>query len=143
MLSNFLDNKIDIKFHHLGLAVKKPEIVRKFLVSLGYKPQKELINKIFNVYIQFHEHEFMPKIELIYKYKDSTPIDKILQYDDAQIYHICYKCTDIKKVILGLKNIGLKAVCISRGTKDFPFSFYYIKGIGLIELLEDNNKVNQ
>ena len=127
---------LDLEFHHFGLAVKYPDQMRTYLQLLGYKSQKAIINK-FNVYIQFHDHESMPRIELIYKYKDSTPIDNILKSNDSLIYHTCYRCNNINRVLQILKENGFKIFCVSKPTEDFPFSFYYIKEIGLIELFED------
>jgi hypothetical protein len=126
---------LNLEFHHLGLAVKHPDQARKYLQMLGYMSKKTEVN-LFNVYIQFHEHEVMPRIELVYKYKDSTPIDNILKSNDLQIYHTCYKCKDVKKTIQQLKDGGFQTFRISKSSKDFPFSFYYIKGIGLIEFFE-------
>ncbi len=134
----FFDKKIitGIKFHHFGLAVKYPEKVRTYLQFIGYNSLKPEVNK-FNVYIQFHEHVLMPRIELVYKCKDSTPIDNILKTNDTQIYRTCFQCIDTLKIISQLKNEGFKLICVSKRTGDFPFSFYYIKGIGLIEFYEN------
>ena len=127
---------IDVEFHHFGLATKYPEKYRKYLQMLGYKAQKAYLN-LFNVFIQFHEHESMPRIELVYQNKDSSPIDNILKSNDSLIYHTCYKCKDVKLVVKQIKAEGFKIFPVSKSTPDFPFSFYYIQDIGLIELFEE------
>ena len=110
---------LDMEFHHLGLAAKYPDQMHTYLQLLGYKSQKAIINK-FNVYIQFHDHELMPRIELIYKYKDSTPIDNILKSNDSLIYHTCYRCNNINRVLQILKENGFKI--LDEGKK---LSFWY------------------
>lgn len=131
-----IEKIVDVEFHHFGLATKYPEKSRKYLQMLGYKAQEPHLN-IFNVFIQFHEHINMPRIELVYQNQDSSPIDNILKSNDSLIYHTCYKCKDANLVIKQIKEQGFKIVRVSKSTDDFPFSFHFIQGIGLIELFED------
>ena len=77
----------------------------------------------------------MPRIELVYQNKDSSPIDNILKSNDSLIYHTCCKCKDIKLVVKQIKAEGFKIFPVSKSTPEF--SFYYIQDIGLIELFEN------
>lgn len=106
-----IESIVNVEFHHFGLATKYPEKSRKFLQMLGYKSQEPFVN-LFNVFIQFHEHENMPRIELVYQYKDSSPIDNILKTNDSLIYHTCYKCENVDVVIKQLKKEGFKVLCM-------------------------------
>jgi len=132
-----------LKFHHFGLAVRRPEEARMLMLSLGYQLADYVFDPIQNVHLQMCFSTTQPAVEIIWPGATPGPVDKLVQrYPTGIVYHICYETENLAASIACLeKNCGLQPVCISRPAPALLFngrkvSFYNVLGIGLIEILE-------
>lgn len=134
-------NLEDLKFHHIGVAVKDFEKSLKFYAILGYKKVNEdaVRDELQKVDLYLLEHKNHPRIELVKPYNDESPIKGYLKENDNQVYHYCYEVSDFDEVVKELK----KSFRIFNVVEPKPailfnnrmVSFYYIPTVGLIELL--------
>jgi hypothetical protein len=49
-------NRLGLLFHHLGLAVKTPEIAERFLAGLGYSVEPRIYDPLQNVWLGMSRH---------------------------------------------------------------------------------------
>ena len=84
-----------LSFHHLGLAVRKPEKASAFLKELGYRVGDAVEDPLQNVRLIWAEHPRMPAVELIFPLNSPGPLDSILESRSEIIYHICYATRDM------------------------------------------------
>ena len=131
-----------LKFHHLGLAVRKPEPAMAFLAAQGYRIGETLFDQEQNVNAAIGTHETEPAVEIIWPGHTPGPIDRLVQRHAAGIiYHLCYETKDLAGALAGLELAGLNVICVSP-PKPAPLfggrrvSFYNLVGIGLVEILE-------
>ena len=132
-----------LKFHHFGLATENIEKSKKNLEYFGYRFSKTIADKNQKVNLSFGVMNAFPSIELVginKKFKHN-PLSNFLKKYYSNIYHICFEITDIEN--FDFKNFidKFKFICVSKATpailfKNRKVSFYYIKNIGLIEILE-------
>lgn len=127
-------------FHHFGLATNNREKSEAFLIKSGYKKKSSYIEKRQKVSLSFFVSKGKPTIEVITPLSKKSPINSYLNKFDAIFYHICFK---IKKKI-NVKNFCLthNAICVvkpylSTVFKKKKISFFYIKYIGLVEIISD------
>jgi len=131
-----------LKFHHFGLAVRRPDEARVFVSALGYQTGDPVFDPVQNVQLQLCAHATQPAVEIIWPGDTKGPIEKLTERHAAGIiYHLCYETDDLAAALAGLKAAGLRAVCISPPTPaplfgGRPVSFYNVVGIGLVEILE-------
>jgi hypothetical protein len=130
-------------FHHLGLAVRKPEGALAFVQGMGYTVEPAIFDPLQNVNLIMCSHAQAPAIEIIYRGKSDGPIDALLaKHTNGLIYHCCYVSSNVDKSLEGLSDVGLRAVCVSPSKPAVLFggasvSFYQIAGVGLIEIIEE------
>ncbi len=134
-------NDFGLKFHHLGLASKQEQRAISFLEGLGYVCGKKIYDKLQNVNLCLCEHDSMPTVEVVAPAHDSGPLESILAVAEASIYHICYETGDLDRSIELIRNQGQRVISVSYRKPAVLFkgrnvSFYQIRGLGLIELLE-------
>ena len=130
-----------LRFHHLGLAVRRPAEAVTFLTALGYQVGAALFDPLQKVNLQFCTHPEKPAVEIIYPGEGQTPLDGILKQRDALAYHCCFETQSSTEAIASLEARGLRVLPISpiKAAALFPgqaVSFYQIPGFGLFELLE-------
>lgn len=131
-----------LRFHHLGLAVRRPEEARKFIYGLGYNFEDEVFDPAQNVYLQLCTHKTAPSVEIIWPGKTEGAIHQLVQRQVAGIiYHICFETDNLNAALADFNATDLHVKCISAPTPAPLFggrhvSFYYVLGIGLIEILE-------
>lgn len=132
-----------IKFHHFGLALKEFEVALRFYRNLDYDVSKPIVDRIQNVELIMCTSKIFPSVELIKPINKKSPINNYLSKNNEIIYHTCYEIEDHKK---GLEKLFLKnrAICISKPKPAILFdgrlvSFYYIKDVGIIEILQKNS----
>jgi hypothetical protein len=139
MIDNLLN---ELKFNHLGLAVKNDKQTLIMLTAMGYKIGERIFDSIQNVYVRLCTSENKPNIEIVQQGdSDKSPIDNILSKYDELIYHTCYEVDDLSNVLSKISEYGLKCITLSdrKPAKLFNgrhVSFYKIFGFGIIELLE-------
>ena len=137
-------NAFGLRFHHLGLAVRRPRDAVRFLGGLGYKVAEPLFDPEQNVNLIMGRHQgAMPDVEIIYPAADKSPIDGFLaERRDGIVYHLCYVTADLVATLAALAESGVRAVCKAPPTPAVLFggrkvSFYDIVGMGLVEIIED------
>jgi methylmalonyl-CoA/ethylmalonyl-CoA epimerase len=131
-----------LKFHHFGLAVRRPDEARKFIATLGYQGGESIFDPAQNVHLQLYTHPGHPAVEIVWPGDNTGPINKLTQrHASGIIYHLCYETDNLSAALSGLETAGLTAICISppKPAPLFggrPVSFYNVVGIGLVEILE-------
>ena len=133
---------LNLRFHHLGLALAEPTKAITFLESQGYTLGDEVFDPLQGVCLRLCSKNESPTIELIYSKEDRNVLGNILKGRDNLIYHTCYSVKDESKYIENLQELGLRVICISKPKPAILFhnrtvSFYSIKGVGIIELLSE------
>ena len=132
-----------LKFHHFGLAVRKPETARMFLCAQGYQIGETVFDPGQNVHLALCTHENEPSVEIIWPGETGGPVNGLVQRHPAGIiYHLCYTTTALAAALADLEGAGLSVICISppKPAPLFggdPVSFYNIVGVGLVEILEE------
>jgi len=134
-------NEFGLSFHHLGLAVQKKEQAVKFLSGTGYQVAQPIYDTNQEVNLIMCTSPTQPDVEIVFPSEKEGPLDNILKSQDSLIYHTCYESTDIDASVRKIKACGLRVVLVSDKKEAILFNnklvaFYYIKGMGLIEILE-------
>jgi len=135
-------NQTLLKFHHFGLAVRRPDEARIFVGLLGYHLDGQVFDPAQNVNLQMCYHPAHPDVEIIWPGPTPGPVNKLNQRNPAGIvYHLCYEANDLVATLQNFETAGLHPICISPPTPALLFggrkvSFYNVLGMGLIEILE-------
>jgi hypothetical protein len=135
-------NNPHLKFHHFGLAVRRPDEARVFVSALGYQIGNPVFDPAQNVHLQLCTHETHPAVEIIWPGDTKGPIEKLTERHAAGIiYHLCYDTDNLTAALAQLAEAKLRVVCISPPTPaplfgGRPVSFYNVVGIGLIEIIQ-------
>jgi hypothetical protein len=144
MHADRLANKYGLTFHHLGLAVRKPDVAQAFLSRLGYRIGAMLYDPIQNVHLGLCEHPAMPAVEIICPAEGKGPIDRYLQqHKEGLVYHMCFAAADLSAAVAALKaDTDVRAVFWAEPQEAVLFQgrkivFCIINGMGLIELLAE------
>lgn len=129
-----------ISFHHIGLAVKEFSAAKAYYESLGYECAAPVIDPIQNVELMYCSSIDQPDVELVRPLDTDSPVTNILESNNASIYHTCYEVTDFENDLKQLFASG-RAICTSPPKKAILFnnrkvSFYYLKDVGVIEVLQ-------
>jgi len=130
-----------MKFHHFGLAVFKFEPAVGFFKSLGYHCSQPLIDPLQNVELVLCTSDIQPWVELIRPVNEKSPVQNFLKKNQEMIYHCCYsvKLIDnktVKNYFPGMKTLNISPPKPAILFENCRVAFYYVKGLGLIELLE-------
>jgi methylmalonyl-CoA/ethylmalonyl-CoA epimerase len=134
-------NKFGLKFHHLGLAVKKPEDALRLLTGLGYTIGITVRDHLQNVNLALCTRRGMPAIEIIYAAETPGPLAEILKSNASMIYHICYESKNLERSLHAMESEGNRVLLISPPKPAALFggrhvSFHLVSGFGMIEILE-------
>jgi len=131
-----------LAFHHLGLAVRRPQEAELFLSNLGYRMGETVLDPAQNVHLKMCLHDTQPAVEIIWPGNTKGPLDGMIQRQPSgTIYHVCYVTDNLKAALAGFEKNGLGVLCVSP-PKPAPLfngrnvSFYNVIGIGLVEILE-------
>ena len=131
----------DLKFNHFGLAVKDSNKSKFFFSQLGYKAHKDVIDDKQKVRALLMKKENHFDIEILSKiyHDDKSPIDNLLKDNKSAIYHICYECADIDKLIYDFKkeNILFRKIVKEMFSPLFNknVSFYMTDSVGVVEII--------
>ena len=134
-----------MKFHHLGMAVKKPDKCIHFLSALGYIIGDVVYDRLQSVNLIMCTSNKQPNVEIVFPGTGPSPIDNILQNHDQLIYHTCYEVSSIDSYISKLKSHSVRLIQISPATPAILFggrnvAFFMVHGFGVIELLEESDE---
>jgi len=136
-------NPLGLRFHHLGLAVRRPGDASRFLGTLGYEIPEPVFDPEQNVNLIMCRHDAMPDVEIIYPAAGKSPVDALVnQRPEGIVYHICYVTADLPAALKAIKESGVRTLCVAPPTPAVlfggcPVSFYNIVGMGLCEIIED------
>jgi hypothetical protein len=137
-------NKYGLTFHHLGLAVQKPDAAQVFLANLGYQIGTMMHDPVQNVHLGLCEHPTMPTVEIICPAEGKGPLDRYLQqHKDGLVYHMCFAAKDLTASIAALKaDQDVQAIFWAEPQQAILFQgrkivFCIVKGMGLIELVAE------
>jgi methylmalonyl-CoA/ethylmalonyl-CoA epimerase len=131
-----------LAFHHLGLAVSRPDEAVTFLTGLGYAIGERVFDPEQNINLALCRHPQMPAVEIISPGNGPGPIDKyVTRFASGIIYHACYEAADRVKSLAAIEAVKLRPICVLPPRPAVLFggravSFYAVVGIGLIEMLE-------
>ena len=130
-----------LKFHHMGLALKKEDKALIFLDGLGYDPSRPVYDPEQKVNLRLCTAENKPSVELITPGTEPGPLDNILKKYNELIYHTCYETENLGDSLDAIEKQGLRILPVSPPKPAILFggrlvSFYTIMGFGLIEILE-------
>lgn len=130
-----------LQFHHFGLATRSADDTSRMLRSLGYALAEPVFDPLQNVNLIWGEHESMPAVEIVYAADSAGPLDSYLADYSEMVYHLCYVADDIQKAVEQIQAEGIRLLTVAApkpavlfGGK--PVGFYMAKGLGLIEILE-------
>ena len=130
-----------LKFHHFGMAVRSTDATTKVLQGLGYRCGEEIYDPLQEVNLIWCEHDSMPAVELVSPTESPGPVDKILEHSSESVYHMCFAAQSIADSIAAMKHDGVRVIPIVAAKPAVlfghrPVSFYQLKGLGLIEIVE-------
>ena len=132
-----------LTFHHLGLAVKRPEAAVAFLRGMGYVTAAPVFDPLQNVNLILCTHTEAPSVEVIYRGNGHGPLDTLVaRHANGIVYHCCYASADVDKTLRKLSDVGIRTVCVSPPKPAVLFggasvSFYQFAGVGLIEIVQE------
>jgi hypothetical protein len=135
-----------LRFHHLGLAVRRPRDATTFLRGLGYDVLEPIYDPEQRVsLVMCRGHDGMPDVEIIYPQDAKSPADAWIKlHPEGLVYHMCYVTDDLAATLAWMEETGVRAVCVAPPTPAVlfdgcPVAFYNIVGMGLCEIIEDPN----
>jgi methylmalonyl-CoA/ethylmalonyl-CoA epimerase len=135
-------NAFHLTFHHLGLAVRKPEPATRFLQGLGYTIGPVVYDPEQNVNLLMCTHPTQPAVEIVSPAEGKGPVDIYVKRQASGIvYHGCYVTDDLAQTLASFKASGIRALCVAPPKPAVlfggrPVSFYDVLGMGLIEIIE-------
>lgn len=134
-------NQFGLTFHHLGLAVRKPEAAIAYHRALGYAVAPPVYDPDQNVNLIMCTSDDMPDVEIITPAEGASPIDGIVLKYDSAVYHTCFTAPDAAACVARMKAAGLKTLCVAQPKPAVLFggkkvSFYTVLGVGTIEIIE-------
>jgi len=131
----------DTAFHHLGLAVRRPERAAEFLRQLGYQLSEPLFDPQQQTNLILCRSSTMPCVEIIFPATGDGPLTELLTQRNELIYHVCYEVSSSDEFVDAARQQGIRILPVSPPKPAVLFggrhvSFYLVHGFGLIELLE-------
>jgi len=130
-----------LTFHHLGLAVREPRHALTFLRGQGYTCGETVRDDQQNVNLIMCTHPEAPDVEIVYPTEAAGPLEGILKQGREMVYHTCYRTDDLTRALDLIEADVGRALCVSPPKSatlfgDQAVSFYYLEGVGLLEILE-------
>jgi methylmalonyl-CoA/ethylmalonyl-CoA epimerase len=136
-----------LPLNHIAIAVRDFDKSLNFYSLLGYKKMHPEVvrDKLQTSDLIMLTNDNLPNIELVKPYSTKSPVNNYLKENDTVIYHFCYEVKSFDKVINELKK-EFRVFNVSEPKPAILFdnklvAFYYIKGVGLIELLEEPREI--
>jgi catechol 2,3-dioxygenase-like lactoylglutathione lyase family enzyme len=135
-------SEFGLRFHHLGLAVRRVEKAVRFLRGLGYGIGESVFDAEQNVNVIMCAHDSMPAVEIIYPGSGPGPVDNLVnRFSSGIVYHACYITDSVEASVAAIRQAGLRVLLVSKAKSAVLFggkqvSFYVISGMGLVEMIE-------
>jgi len=129
-----------LRFHHFGLAVRRPEKAFAFLATLGYRAGAQVYDPLQSVNLAMRHHPAMPDVEVIWPGEAPSPIDALVKGGKSLIYHLCFATEDAARALADLQGAGHQVIEIAPPKPailfgDLPVSFHNVLGFGVIEII--------
>jgi catechol 2,3-dioxygenase-like lactoylglutathione lyase family enzyme len=129
-----------LRFHHLGLAVRRPQKAFAFLAALGYHDGKQVYDPLQSVNLAMRHHPAMPDVEVIWPAESPSPIDNLVTGGRSLVYHVCFATQDAERALAELKAAGHQIVEVVPPKPAILFeglavSFHNVLGFGMVELI--------
>jgi len=129
-----------LRFHHFGLAVRRPEKAFAFLATLGYRAGAQVYDPLQSVNLAMRHHPAMPDVEVIWPGEAPSPIDTLVKGGKSLIYHLCFATEDAARALADLQGAGHQVIEIAPPKPailfgDLPVSFHNVLGFGVIEII--------
>lgn len=133
-----------ITFHHFGLGVRDFAPAVNFYRNLGYECPDPIVDPLQEVELILCTRPGHPSVEMVKPSSESSPVFSYLKRANEMIYHTCYELDDFSQDATLLFKDS-RAICVSSPKPAVLFnnrlvSFYYVKDVGLIEILEKKNQ---
>ena len=129
-----------VAFHHIGLAVRDFAAAREFYALQGYHCDVPVTDPLQDVELLFCTKTGSPSVELVKPLHERSPVANHLKQQSECFYHVCF---EVSELLAALKTVyGVRRyLCVSPPKPAVLFggrhvSFYYSRGIGLVEFLE-------
>jgi catechol 2,3-dioxygenase-like lactoylglutathione lyase family enzyme len=131
-----------IAFHHIGVAVRDFAPSRDFYALQGYDFLAPVTDPVQEVELLFGTKSGAPSIELVKPLHGRSPVINYLKEQTECIYHVCFEVSD-REAALQYVYGKRRYLCASPRKPAVLFggrhvSFYYSRGIGLVEFLESS-----
>lgn len=131
----------NLKFHHLGLAVRQDADALALLGAMGYAAGEKIFDPLQNVHVRLCTAEGRPAVEIVQPGAGPGPVDALVSKYSEIVYHTCYETPDLAKTLGDIEALGLRCLCVAERKPALLFggrhvSFYRIVGFGIVELLE-------
>jgi len=138
------NNKINMTFHHVGVAVKSISDTLPYYTGIfGFRQVSEIAAvPPQKVNVCFVEAPPGVLIELVEGAGANSPVEKVLEKAGSGPYHICYKVEDLDEAIAALRQEG----CILFKRFELPahglrrFAFLLAPDRQLFELCESDKE---
>lgn len=134
-------NGFGLAFDHFGLATRNSDKAVAFLRGLGYDVGTPVYDPLQNVNLILCESKQMPAVEVIFPAEQSGPLEILLKDRNEGIYHLCFRSVDLAASLAAIKNAGHRVLQVAAPKPAVLFdhrrvSFYLVKAVGLIEIIE-------
>lgn len=133
---------LDLRFHHMGLAARRPEPARRFLEAVGYEVAPAVLDPRQGVMLAMAAHASMPRVEVVTPVEGTDgPLGAVLRAQTELVYHVCYEVPAVDLAVERLRATVGAVRMVSPPTPAVlfggrPVSFWMVAGVGLVELLE-------
>ncbi|MCB2298643.1 non-ribosomal peptide synthetase [Clostridium tagluense] len=129
---------------HVGVAVKDIETTRKYYHTMGYLQGETIYDPLQDAHLALFSKMGYPTIELVTLSNNEAQSHMAPSIDVSTPYHLCYRVRSLQEIIKRIKNYDISWEIIKNSNPAVLFGgkevlFIYVKGIGLIEFLEDND----
>jgi methylmalonyl-CoA/ethylmalonyl-CoA epimerase len=129
------------RIHHVGLAVRDFGGSVNFFRTIGYRCCPPVVDPIQGVELVMCESDWSTHVELVKPLTASSPVTRMLKESESQLYHICFLVQDLPTTLDFLKRQH-RVIRVRPPEPAVLFegrlvSFYFVKGIGLVEFLVD------
>ena len=132
---------LPIVFHHYGLATSNHAQSVHLLQAMGYSCSPPIYDDLQKVHLSMCLHTTLPPVEVVSPGGEDGPLDNILKSNQAAVYHLCFVVQSFDEALAALGE-HTRLRCVSEPKEVILFdglkvAFYYLAGLGLIELLQD------
>jgi methylmalonyl-CoA/ethylmalonyl-CoA epimerase len=129
-----------VEFHHVGIAVRDFAAARQFYELAGYDTGTVVTDPLQRVELLFCTKAASPSVELVRPIDEESPVVNYLKKQSECIYHVCFEVSDLQAALKKVYG-SRRYLCASPRKPAVLFggrhvSFYYSKGVGLVEFLE-------